>query len=125
MPNRLYRTVATGKFNGTVGGSNTAVSVFSLSPYVEKDNVTDYGAGFSFNAGSGATTPAAATTLVNSPIAAACFSCHDSTLARSHMESNGGSIYAARSVALAKGEQCMLCHGAGKVADIKALHPKQ
>ena len=51
LPNRLYRTVATGIFNGSAGTLNagctvtlindclaTPVSVFSLSPYVTKDN---------------------------------------------------------------------------------------
>ena len=50
------------------------------------------------------------TTLVNSPIATACASCHDSNVAIQHMESNGGSFYDPRSTALGKTEQCMLCH---------------
>ena len=58
-------------------------------------------------------------------IATACFACHDSDLGKSHMATNGGSIYALRSTALATGEQCMLCHGPGKVADIKVMHAKQ
>ena len=127
LPNRLYRTVATGKYNGTA--TATALSVFSLSPYVVKDNVTDYGAGFSVNAATGLATQAAATTLVNSPIAGACFSCHDSDVAKAHMQSNGGALYAPRSAALrpdgSQAEACMLCHAAGKVADIKARHPRQ
>jgi hypothetical protein len=41
------------------------------------------------------------------------------------MQSNGGSVYAPRSVALATTESCTVCHGPGKVADIKAVHPKQ
>jgi OmcA/MtrC family decaheme c-type cytochrome len=123
LPNRLYRTVGTGKYNGT--GPVTAAT-FALSPYVVKDNVTDYGAGFAFNAVNGATTVAAATTLVNSPIAAVCFACHDSSTATLHMQQNGGAIYAPRGVALANGptETCMLCHATGKVADIKVMHSK-
>jgi hypothetical protein len=61
---------------------------------------------------------------VDSPIAAACFACHDSDLAKSHMTSNGGSLYEVRTTALAKTEQCSLCHLAGKVADIKTMHAK-
>jgi OmcA/MtrC family decaheme c-type cytochrome len=125
LPNRLYRTVATGTFNGTVSASNSALAVYSLSPYVVADGVTNYGTGFSFNAATDVTTPASATTLVNSPIATVCFACHDSALDRSHIESEGGSIYDPRSVALAKGEQCMLCHAAGAIADINIVHPKQ
>lgn len=135
LPNRLYRTVGTGIYNGTAGTLTTGctvsatnnciqtdVGVFSLSPYVVKDNATDYGKGFSASS-AGAPTNAASTTLVISPIATACFACHDDDLAKQHMESNGGSIYQPRSTALAKGEQCTLCHLAGKVADIKKLHP--
>ena len=140
VPNRLYRTVATGKYNGT--SSASALSIFSLSPYVIADNVTDYGTGFSFNAATASqvTTPAAATTLVISPITTACFACHDDALATAHMTSNGGQIYAPRgtlatagvpgsgsgalgAVSNGNGEACLVCHGPGKVADIKAVHP--
>ena len=102
----------------------TALSVFSLSPYVIKDNATSYGAGFSVAAGTGVPTNAAATTLVNSPVTTACLACHDSTLARAHIEINGGSVYAPRSVALAKTETCMICHDTGRIADIKVMHAK-
>ena len=122
LPNRLYRTVATGKYNGTA--TATPLSIFSLSPYVVKDNVTDYGAGFAFNAVTQLTTPAAATTLVNSPTVTACVACHDTDLALAHMRTNGGSFYAGRTAALATGEQCALCHAAGRVADIKVMHSK-
>jgi len=118
LPGKQFRTVVTGTPSPAAG----SVAEFSQSPYVVSG--TAYGSGYSFNVGTGLITEAAATTLVNSPIATACFSCHDSTLARQHMESNGGSIYAARSTALAKGEQCMLCHASGKVADIKVMHSK-
>jgi hypothetical protein len=48
------------------------------------------------------------------------------------MKANGGSLYAPRgnSAALVAGdalwtpEQCTLCHGAGKMADIKVMHAK-
>jgi len=128
--------VATGLFNGTAGtattgctpsGTNnclqTATGVSSLSPYVVKDNATSYGSGFSVSS-AGVPTDAAATTLVNSPIATQCFACHDTVLARAHMEINAGSIYAPRSVALGKIETCMVCHDTGRIADIKAMHAK-
>ena len=38
------------------------------------------------------------------------------------MTANGGSIYAPRATALANKEQCLLCHAAGKVADVKVVH---
>ena len=78
--------------------------------------------------------------LVTSPIASACFGCHDSSLAASHMQSNGGSLLAlfstvsstatrpavgtASTMTFTKTEQCTLCHLAGKVADIKTMHAK-
>jgi hypothetical protein len=136
LPNRLHRTVATGLFNGTAGALTsgctvtpindclaTPTTVFSLSPYVAKDNSTSYGSGYSVS-GAGVPTDAAATTLVNSPIATQCFACHDTTLARAHMEINAGSLYAPRNVALGKIETCMICHDTGRIADIKAMHAK-
>jgi OmcA/MtrC family decaheme c-type cytochrome len=137
LPSRLYRTVATGIFNGAAGTLTTGcvvtaindclqtdVGVYSLSPYVIKDNLTDYGKGFSVAGATGVPTNAAVTTLVNSPIATACFACHDSVLARTHMEINNGSIYKARSSALAAQETCMVCHDTGRIADIKLMHAK-
>ena len=120
-PNRLYRTVGAGKYDGS--GPITAAT-FSLSPYVLKDN-TDYGVGFAFNPVTQATVPAALTTLVNSPTVTACVACHDSSLAVAHMKNNGGSFYDPRSTALAKGEQCLLCHAPGRVADIAVQHAKK
>ncbi len=64
------------------------------------------------------------TTLVNSPIATACFACHDSALARAHMEVNGASIYQPRGGALGTTETCMVCHDTGRIADIKVMHAK-
>ncbi|CAG4883522.1 conserved exported protein of unknown function [Georgfuchsia toluolica] len=118
LPNRLYRTVATGIFSSTA----SALSLFAFSPYITLD--TDYGSGFSYNAGTQVITAAAGTTLVNSPIATACFACHDSTVAQAHMRANGGSLYAGRTAALATTEQCTICHLSGQIADIKAMHAK-
>ncbi len=137
LPNRLYRTVATGIFNGTAGTLTTgctvtpisdclqtAVGVFSLSPYVIKDNLAPgYGSGFSVSS-AGVPTDAAPTTLVNSPVATQCFSCHDSALARTHMEENGASLYVPRSTALGAVETCALCHATGRIADIRVMHAK-
>lgn len=137
MASRLYRTAATGIFNPTVGTvingctispSNDCVQTdfgqASISPYVTKDNTTNYGSGFSVN-GSGVPTNAAPTTLVNSPIAAQCFMCHDSSVERAHMEITGNaSIYLRRDTALARPELCIICHGPGTIADIKVMHAK-
>ena len=65
-----------------------------------------------------------AASLVNSPVATACFACHDTDLARTHMEINGGSIYAPRGTALGTMETCMICHAPGRIADIKVMHAK-
>jgi hypothetical protein len=112
----------------------------STSPYVKTDG-TDYGNVFATsNVTSGTvgatacstTAPcvcslavpcvAAATTLVKSPIAAACSSCHDSPTAISHMQMMGGSFYETRAAAQTKAEQCLMCHGPGTVASIAMVH---
>jgi OmcA/MtrC family decaheme c-type cytochrome len=104
----------------TVGTGTTAAATYNTAPYIAQTAGTVYGSGFSAATTTGAvvTTEAAATTLVSSPISAACFSCHDSGAARSHMVLNGGSIYEARSTALAKTETCLVCHGALSTTNI-------
>jgi OmcA/MtrC family decaheme c-type cytochrome len=115
LPFKQFRTVATGTF-----APSTPLAQFELSPYVATG--VNYGSGFSFNASTGVTTEAAGTTLVTSPIATACSACHDAPEARAHMTTNGGSLYTARSGSLAVIEQCTVCHGPGKIADIKVVH---
>ena len=68
----------------------------------------------------------------------ACFGCHDSGIAVSHMQLNGGTILglvstvstggarpaigATTTFGFTKVETCMVCHATGKLADIKAVH---
>jgi OmcA/MtrC family decaheme c-type cytochrome len=159
LPNRLYRTVGTGIFIGTAGSTittysynknsnscvagtsapQTAVGVFSLSPYITAGQ--NYGIGYSYNVGSttsnsckpdgtlvavtaGNMVEADPQSLVTSPITTACFACHDSALAKNHMEVNGASIYQPRSTGLATTETCLVCHDTGRIADIKVMHAK-
>jgi OmcA/MtrC family decaheme c-type cytochrome len=74
--------------------------------------------------------------VVATPFAAACVSCHDDALAKSHIGLNGGIIGSTvgaqvvatdtRALMMSKGgpasETCSLCHGAGKIADVKVVH---
>jgi OmcA/MtrC family decaheme c-type cytochrome len=124
LANQPLTTVASGTYN-----NNPLVnsSYYTLSPYVIADGVTSYGSGFSYNAATNATTQAAGTTLVISPITGACAACHDSSIALDHMTANGGRFYTPRSLALAPGasqEQCLICHGPGKVAPIGEVHQR-
>jgi cytochrome c553 len=123
--------------------TQTAVGAFSLSPVSYGIvSLQNYGLGFTYNAGkttsnlctpdtgtvvpvaAGATREADSTTLVISPITTACFACHDGTLPRLHMETYGASIYKPRSVALGTVEQCLTCHGPGRIAAIADMHAK-
>ncbi len=114
-PNMLASTVGQGTY--------AAGSVHA--PYVAE--ATAFGAGFSYNALSGATVTADPTTLVVSPIVAACAACHDSPIAVDHMQTNGGSFYEPRSTAFSKPQQeeCLLCHGPGRIAAIADRHAFQ
>jgi OmcA/MtrC family decaheme c-type cytochrome len=127
VPNLLWSTAAAGATPTTtvtfVTGSETIPTGYTVvSPFVTPG--VNYGAAFKYTASAtgGTIAPAANTTLVNSPIASACFGCHDSATDIAHFQGNGGAIYEARTTALAKVEQCLICHGTGKIADIKAMH---
>jgi OmcA/MtrC family decaheme c-type cytochrome len=122
IPNMELTTVATGKYDSNPLTNST---FYTLSPYVTADNVTDYGAGFSYNAATNVTTQAAGTTLVLSPITGACSACHDAPPAIAHMKQNGGQFYSTRSSVLGTGastEQCLICHGPGSTAAIGVVH---
>lgn len=121
VANMELTTAATGKLDSNPLSNST---YYTVSPYVVADGITDYGAAFAYNAATNVTTPASGNNLVMSPITAACSSCHDSTIAVDHMKSNGGQFYAPRSFALATGqkEQCLICHGPGRIAAIGEVH---
>jgi OmcA/MtrC family decaheme c-type cytochrome len=134
-PNLLPTTVATG---------TTSAAGASTSPYISQVAGTKYGLAFSYTTpgqayssytlvdgtvvpagtagAAGYTRAAEATTLVSSPLSAACFSCHDTSVAKAHMVTNGGAVYEARATALAKSEACLTCHGAGKEQDVVKVH---
>ena len=58
-----------------------------------------------------------------SPTAAVCSSCHDSKVARSHMEVPGGAVFdQTQSVIDGVVESCEVCHGRGSGFDINLLH---
>jgi cytochrome c553 len=110
----LYTTAATGKIDAVanvITTGNETIPGKYYSPFVTAG--ANYGNGFSYAASAtgGTTVEAAATTLVNSPIAAACAGCHDTTVARAHMNTFGGSISTDRTTALGKKETCAVCHG--------------
>ncbi len=127
IPNLLWTTTASGTtpatINVVVTGTEPMPATY-YSPFVTAN--TAYGSAYTTNfavTNTGAAyTDAASTTLVNSPITSACSGCHDSKIAIAHMQGNGGAFYEPRSSALSKVEQCMVCHGTGKTADIKAMH---
>ncbi|WP_224960144.1 OmcA/MtrC family decaheme c-type cytochrome [Geomonas subterranea] len=72
--------------------------------------------------------------LVVAPVTAACVSCHDTPLAKAHMNANGAQLGAAlagpsytnmgaaRSTLPSATEQCTLCHGQGRIADVITMH---
>ncbi len=61
------------------------------------------------------------TDWVITPITASCYACHDSEMAKTHMEQNGGDINVNRSGAV-DDETCVICHGEGRSADLKEVH---
>jgi OmcA/MtrC family decaheme c-type cytochrome len=62
--------------------------------------------------------------LADTPMEAACASCHDSEGARSHMVSTGGALFAAPlAEAEAAIESCDVCHGNDASAGVNLVHP--
>jgi len=129
LPNMLPSTVAKGHYDGSA--TTNPNGYFTISPYVVADGVTDYGLGFSTTNVGGKTCSTAApcnadpTTLVKSPITAACSACHDEADDIDHFQAMGGYFYAPRSTFLSAGaakEQCLLCHGPGRIAAIADVH---
>lgn len=63
---------------------------------------------------------------VISPNAAVCSACHQQTLAMEHMKQNGADFNATKAadgtLISAGVEACALCHGPGRIADVKAMH---
>lgn len=63
---------------------------------------------------------------VVSPNASVCSACHTETLAREHMEQNGGDFNAGKTIEgtmiSSSTETCALCHGPGRIADVKLMH---
>ena len=68
-----------------------------------------------------------------SPIASVCSACHDGTLPREHMQNNGALFDTFNAATGQKGgfnqvaqegnvEACPVCHGPGKLADVKLVH---
>ena len=61
-----------------------------------------------------------------SPNTSVCSACHTEALAAEHMRQNGGDFAAAKNnsgTLISSGvETCQLCHGPGRVADVKLMH---
>ena len=55
------------------------------------------------------------------PTAAVCSSCHDSSLAKAHMEQNGANFFMSGDPGMYD-ETCAVCHGPGRVADVAKVH---
>ena len=60
-----------------------------------------------------------------SPIASVCSACHDGILPKQHMLNNGaifGGAGSEQAIQAGNIESCPVCHGPGKLADIKLVH---
>jgi len=58
------------------------------------------------------------------PTASVCSSCHDSDVAKTHMQDsfNGGNFSATQATINGLTESCSFCHGPGRALDVKAVH---
>jgi OmcA/MtrC family decaheme c-type cytochrome len=77
---------------------------------------------------SGALTADATDNLRITPTAAVCSSCHDGALTKTHIQDagSGGNFSATQAtINTATLEICSICHGPGKILDVKAVHGVQ
>ena len=75
--------------------------------------------------GTGASAGDAADNLRITPTAAVCSSCHDSVVAKIHMQDafNAANFSATQAtINAATPEACTFCHGAGRVLDVTVVH---
>jgi len=125
VPNLLWSTTAKANMSAPAGYAN----FIGLSSWINK--LYPDATARDFTGAIGAATRT--NNLVVSPISAACFGCHDTDAAVSHMRINGGVIYGKFTAAqLATGENpetCLVCHGVSSnsifnetVMDIKTVH---
>lgn len=73
----------------------------------------------------GASTTSSADNLRITPIAAVCSSCHDSAVAKTHMQDafNGGNFSVTQAaINAAAPEACSFCHGPGRALDVQVMH---
>jgi len=59
------------------------------------------------------------------PTAAVCSACHDGVVAKSHMQLNGALFGVTQATITQPGaplEACAICHGPGRLADVKVMH---
>ena len=127
LPNLLWTTEAKTDMTNNSTTNPTGIASLGLSPWI-----TSLGKG---------QVNYTADNLVSSPISASCFGCHDSKLALTHMQTNGGTLYGAFStvanvatrpaigasgtaaaMTFTKVEACIVCHGPDKLYDIKVVH---
>jgi OmcA/MtrC family decaheme c-type cytochrome len=164
LPNLLWSTSGTGKYNASTDTVKALPRdpVTGLVKYVVADNIVNYGNVFGFtpegsavgsftnSAGTvnasyktiagadGVTVAADPATLVESPVTAACFACHDSGVAQAHMNQYGGVMGGASiekgwgkgtrtlsgGASLVNNETCLVCHGMGRDQDAAVVHAK-
>ena len=61
--------------------------------------------------------------LMTTPTAAVCSACHDGALAEQHMKSIGGAKFGVKQAEIDTSyETCSVCHGPGRVSDVKVVH---
>lgn len=107
---------------GYPGALNDCVACHNADTYYPVDPTVVQGT--SVHAGADRT--ALTDDVVFSPNAAVCSSCHIDNTAIQHMTQNGGDFNATKTAAgklvSAGTETCALCHGPGRVSDVKVAH---
>lgn len=105
------------------GALNNCEGCHRPDTYYPVDPTTKFGTTIQW--GTARNTPA--DDLAITPNVAACVTCHTDSIAKAHMEQNGGVVTPsviknAAGQTIAPAETCQVCHGAGASSDVKVMH---
>jgi OmcA/MtrC family decaheme c-type cytochrome len=104
------------------GALNNCLACHLDGTYYPQDPTSSTSLGTTVNSNGNSASPAGQ--LAMTAATSVCSACHVTLPEKEHMMQNGGSFSAVKSAAsqVVSGETCIVCHGAGAIADVAVVH---